>query len=1624
MSQEFDNDPQVEWDATYEKWQKIIGGSPQHAATVNDLHATDKSSILKETISSVDQVAKQITSVAGTVFPHAQIVLQALEYLGGTIQWYDQKFNAKKVLDQLKDVSWNLDRIRIYIEYYEENSTLDQKLLGIITQIMTVFLRLCLIHEKVKRDAGTALGTLKNIYRSMIRWDQGIKSSIEEIKEMSNREMSVNIASLRGANLNAEAKSRKSENSKNLRRLLNLSETNEYWVARQDGLKQQCVPNVGDWLFEGCSKFNSWSDLKTPTEQPILWVSGRPGYGKTFLCSRVVTHLQDRFLSEGASGSCQVSVAWYYLKDKGTQSTKFAKKPRTTEYNKPNAKQEVKKRTAFCEALSALVWQIAQNDTAFQNFVVEDFRKHPRADRNSKYLWENLIEAFCKQGGSRQRRFFLIIDGGDTSMDKQDLEFLATMRNTKKQENSNHQFRVMISQTVSELSKSKDNAGIELPKDSPHADSEAFIDHILKDLFESYPPGTNGYRTLFRIKKSLVSMFHDEKTDDEKIDNANRINYNILSSILVEVKRISRSDYGLRELRKFEEDLKEKNVFGIFDSIITPNQLERLDRELSDEEKDLLNVIISLMVCLKNWPTAQQLAAFLSLQKKSSSKSLTDQIQDKFPNILAIQSENIVEAIHIERFFREMKNDRWSVSRQGSSTHDFDQTHKVELEKLKSFQAPTLDDWFDSCLKMNEKRTLARPKLQFDGFQSHMTIIKQYLTAVCDEDHRERTELECLQSYTGVHLLWNIWKVKETGLLKSSNDASMVELKKKIGYDLGKLFRDKCSVRIWLYQSDPQHLREDDWCLYLEDVCYWLEDNHVWAGFQESTKNESPKKTRSQAMSLYVPSNDDNPTHSGGDKMQTRTPLEHMQSAAPATHAVENQEDPNLDRTAENKDMSRQETSAPPRESQPDLDTDKRLNDLLSTVIEVSAFQWLQDFRWDALQTLKWLITVAYCSFENVGSDKVKYPTVNLANVSSEDRTFIRGFYESIEKNTAPLIRDQIKEAEVWASNLLGKHIDDSSLKSVKDVRLARTLFSNNPKHDRAEAEKLCEIAQHNDSSFFEATLCLSEIFEDSGDKTKALQELIKIGPKLHSSDYMTKSPSRWQSSQDRFWRLCNETNSAKAALSACKVLSEQSLLTEEECRSKTLEWILKTKDLEDSFSALSSNREMDGKSLLTVTLQQEASNTPFHQHLHLAFESHSNQLLRSYSDAILASTDDDDLATLYLRYWYGVSLFYQERVRDALLKWEDICEVIKKIRKPHKDLGEVFVRTAERLATAYMKDAKDYKNKREGSKSHKYDKKTLSKNIDKIASYREWMQAECPHIFDSVALLLGRLYHLTGQPRKAREMVQEHLMTGFVLLDDEKTQNDRKGYSEIAEATLYLDDRTNALAAWSLVLRGSSEEDNEEEAEEVDGLSIPCAGSCGWVWDPLKYLNKDIWLCQDCAHVGFEATCYKQFTNGSLKSRVCGPDHSFVKMPKMKRKDRERIDSGYVLVGKKSLEIETWLQAVRRQYGIPQRGQSGTTLSSKVALLSRDYIDKSRSRRPKVSPTKEVNNQALNEDAKFDIPNYHRMTLSRAEDMSQLCMQFNDKGPGNTGYEDVQSKIARAITICFLLQIISLLEY
>ena len=141
-------------------------------------------------------------------------------------------------------------------------------------------------------------------------------------------------------------------------------------------INEKRMTNSGDWLIEE-PLFQHWIDQ----QEPLLWIFGKPGAGKTFLSSKIINHLQSEQMSP------TTTVAYFFIKEDN---------------------QDLR---SIDNILKSIAFQITQSDLLFRKHVSK-VCKNSENLRNSKTFWKTVLRDFFGLPRCRSS-VFVVLDGVD-----------------------------------------------------------------------------------------------------------------------------------------------------------------------------------------------------------------------------------------------------------------------------------------------------------------------------------------------------------------------------------------------------------------------------------------------------------------------------------------------------------------------------------------------------------------------------------------------------------------------------------------------------------------------------------------------------------------------------------------------------------------------------------------------------------------------------------------------------------------------------------------------------------------------------------------------------------------------------------------------------------------------------------------------------------------------------------------------------------------------------------------------------------------------------------------------------------------------------------------------------------
>ncbi|KAF7524352.1 hypothetical protein PCG10_005836 [Penicillium crustosum] len=145
------------------------------------------------------------------------------------------------------------------------------------------------------------------------------------------------------------------------------------------------VYGTGDWVHTD-DVFQSWINKETP----VIFVSGNPGLGKSFLAANMVNFLLEQF-PPGLQRSPLVSIGYFFFKDD---------KPQTRSCH---------------QALRDLAFQISKNEPGYRDYLrsIEEYEKISTLES----AWRLSFENFLKKPNT-ESTVYLLLDAVDETLDE------------------------------------------------------------------------------------------------------------------------------------------------------------------------------------------------------------------------------------------------------------------------------------------------------------------------------------------------------------------------------------------------------------------------------------------------------------------------------------------------------------------------------------------------------------------------------------------------------------------------------------------------------------------------------------------------------------------------------------------------------------------------------------------------------------------------------------------------------------------------------------------------------------------------------------------------------------------------------------------------------------------------------------------------------------------------------------------------------------------------------------------------------------------------------------------------------------------------------------------------------
>ncbi|KAL5050600.1 hypothetical protein BDW71DRAFT_203337 [Aspergillus fruticulosus] len=155
-----------------------------------------------------------------------------------------------------------------------------------------------------------------------------------------------------------------------------------------DKIRRARVPGTGDWVHRE-EVFQSWINKQTP----VIFISGNPGVGKSFLMADMVCFLREQFPPAGVQHDSSISIGYFFFKDENPQTR------------------------SFHQALRDLAFQLSKSDPGYQKWL-GTIKDHEQIS-TLESAWRLLFAEYFLQKSVTKGTAYILLDAVDEALDEE-----------------------------------------------------------------------------------------------------------------------------------------------------------------------------------------------------------------------------------------------------------------------------------------------------------------------------------------------------------------------------------------------------------------------------------------------------------------------------------------------------------------------------------------------------------------------------------------------------------------------------------------------------------------------------------------------------------------------------------------------------------------------------------------------------------------------------------------------------------------------------------------------------------------------------------------------------------------------------------------------------------------------------------------------------------------------------------------------------------------------------------------------------------------------------------------------------------------------------------------------------
>jgi len=377
--------------------------------------------VLSAAVKPIELVGNLAAGAASAVFPPSSLCFGAAMYLINAARGVSATLDAiAELFGMLKDFTV---RLKVY-----NNEDLSQELREKLTEILTTVIEIFARSTRVIKDG--VLSRLKAFGKNVLLGNdlqlQGLVSKLDKLTQsedllvgaetlvetkktsrnveavqvtltettaqlsqmsLTQLDMYQGLSQILSSLQEQKADAKEEKDVKHVEAVKKVLRPSVVPLDRFDEIKREHVLGSGDWVKDE-EPLQDWISSKSP----ILWISGNPGSGKSFLTYTIITYLLEQF-GDATGAAAHDSVGYFFFRDNKDQTRSFE------------------------QALRDIAFQIAQTDQAYAKHVISCVRDESEVS-SIRSAWQKLFLDFYIEGDQQSSAAYVLLDGLDESFEE------------------------------------------------------------------------------------------------------------------------------------------------------------------------------------------------------------------------------------------------------------------------------------------------------------------------------------------------------------------------------------------------------------------------------------------------------------------------------------------------------------------------------------------------------------------------------------------------------------------------------------------------------------------------------------------------------------------------------------------------------------------------------------------------------------------------------------------------------------------------------------------------------------------------------------------------------------------------------------------------------------------------------------------------------------------------------------------------------------------------------------------------------------------------------------------------------------------------------------------------------